>query len=82
MLGSNVNWVVQQSDQFASIVFFKVMRLAAEHVDNKNMRLRSIELNLCIQIWQAKSVECKSIGREFVHVFTYVSQCPELAPIL
>ena len=59
-----------------------MMRLAAEHVDNNNLRLRSTELNLCMQIWQAKSVDCKSIGREFVHVFTYVSQVPELAPIL
>lgn len=58
------------------------MRQAAEHVDSDSFKLRQMEFNLCMQIWNAKSVDCKSIGREFILVFTYVSQVPELAQIL
>jgi hypothetical protein len=76
----NIQWLGMQSEPFAALVFFKFLRLSEEHLDNQ--RLRDQENQICVSIWRQKSVECKSIGREFVRIFTNVSNVPALQLIL
>lgn len=79
MASDHILWLTSLSDPFPALVFVKFLRLSEEHTHDP--KLKDLESKICVQIWQQKCVECKSIGREFVRIYTSVRELPGLAAI-
>lgn len=38
LAGDHIQWLVSQTDNFAALVFFKLLRQAEDHLDNPKLR--------------------------------------------
>ena len=71
IIKSNINWLITKQSEYSLCVFFKALRLYTGFSYLNEQLFSSVKrvlLDVIVEIWKNKKIECFKIGRELMRV--------------